>query len=40
MTNKCDKNGDLLSDEDRITRFGKILRSTSLDELPEIMECI
>ncbi len=36
MTNKCDKNGDLLSDEDRITRFGKILRSTSLDELPEL----
>jgi len=34
MTNECDKNGVLLSDKDRLTKFGKFLRSTSLDELP------
>ena len=34
MTDECDKNGVLLSDKDRLTKFGKILRSTSLDELP------
>jgi len=34
MTNECDKDGNLLSDEVRITKFGKFLRSTSLDELP------
>ena len=34
MTNECDKNGALLSDETRLTKFGKFLRSTSLDELP------
>jgi len=37
MTNKKDKNGELLPDLYRHTRFGKFLRSTSLDELPEIM---
>ncbi len=36
MTNACDALGNLLSDELRLTRFGKILRSTSLDELPEL----
>ena len=35
MTNECDDNGELLPDEVRLTRFGKWLRSTSLDELPE-----
>lgn len=35
MTNECDENGKLLPDEVRLTRFGKMLRSTSLDELPE-----
>lgn len=35
MTDKKDVNGELLSDEERLTRFGKILRSTSLDEIPE-----
>lgn len=35
MTNDRDENGELLPDEDRLTSFGKILRSTSLDELPE-----
>ena len=34
MTNDFDKNGRLLSDESRLTKFGKFLRSTSLDELP------
>ena len=34
MTNECDKNGVLLSDKDRLTKFGKFLRSKSLDELP------
>jgi len=34
MTNECDEDGKLLSDEARITKFGKFLRSTSLDELP------
>lgn len=35
MTDKKGKNGELLPDEERLTRFGKILRSTSLDEIPE-----
>lgn len=35
MTNAKDDNGRLLPDEKRLTRFGRILRSTSLDELPE-----
>ncbi len=34
MTNECDKDGNLLIDEFRLTKFGKFLRSTSLDELP------
>ncbi len=33
MTDESDANGDLLSDEARLTKFGKFLRSTSLDEL-------
>lgn len=35
MTDKRDENGELLSDEERLTRFGRMLRATSLDELPE-----
>ena len=35
MTNECDEDGNLLSDDVRLTPFGKWLRSTSLDELPE-----
>lgn len=35
MTNKKGTDGDLLPDEARLTKFGKFLRSTSLDELPE-----
>ena len=36
MTDDCDKDGILLSDEARLTKFGKFLRSTSLDELPSL----
>lgn len=36
MTNKRDENGELLPDEARLTKFGKALRATSLDELPEL----
>lgn len=36
MTNEKDENGDLLPANQRTPRFGSILRSTSLDELPEI----
>ena len=36
MTDEKDENGDLLPDEVRLTSFGKKLRSTSLDELPEL----
>ncbi len=35
MTDKRDENGNLLPDDVRLTKFGKFLRSTSLDELPE-----
>ena len=35
MTDKRDENGELLPDSERLTKFGRILRSTSLDELPE-----
>ncbi len=37
MTNEKDENGKLLPDEVRLTRYGKFLRSTSLDELPELI---
>lgn len=36
MTDARDENGELLPDSVRLTRFGKLLRSTSLDELPEL----
>ncbi|XCP85329.1 sugar transferase [Roseburia hominis] len=36
MTDERDENGQLLPDEQRLTPFGKMLRSTSLDELPEL----
>lgn len=36
MTDKRDKFGELLPDSERLTKFGKLLRSTSLDELPEL----
>ena len=40
MTNECDLYGNLLPDSDRLTKFGKFLRSTSLDELPELWNVI
>lgn len=40
MTDARDENGDLLPDEVRLTRFGKLLRATSLDELPEAFNII
>ena len=36
MTTATDEGGNLLPDGGRLTEFGKILRSTSLDELPEL----
>lgn len=36
MTNERDVNGELLPDEKRLTKFGRFLRATSLDELPEL----
>ena len=40
MTDAKDKNGNLLSDDVRLTKFGKMLRSTSLDELPELINML
>lgn len=40
MTCERDENGELLSDDDRLTRYGKLLRSTSLDELPEFFNIL
>lgn len=40
MTDERDENGELLPDEKRLTKFGKWLRSTSLDEIPEAFNLI
>ena len=40
MTDERDENGELLPDEIRLTKFGRVLRSTSLDELPELLNII
>lgn len=40
MTDEKDENGDLLPDSIRLTKFGRLLRSTSLDELPELFNIL
>ena len=40
MTNEKDKNGDLLPDGVRLNAYGRFLRSTSLDELPELLSIV
>ncbi len=40
MKNSADKNGNLLSDNERVTKFGSFLRSFSLDELPELINIL
>lgn len=40
MTCETDANGNLLPDEQRLTKYGKLLRSTSLDELPELINIL
>ena len=40
MTDKRDENGELLPDADRLPAFGRLLRSTSLDELPELINIL
>ena len=40
MTDEKDEDGNLLPDEKRLTKFGKTLRSTSLDELPELFNIL
>ncbi len=40
MDNRKDKDGNLLPDEVRLNRYGRILRSTSLDELPELINIL
>ena len=40
MTNAKDADGNLLPDDQRLPKFGKLLRSTSLDELPELFNVL
>lgn len=40
MSNKKDKEGNLLPDEQRLNKYGRLLRSTSLDELPELVNIL
>jgi sugar transferase EpsL len=40
MTDRKDQQGNLLPDAERLTRFGRFLRSTSLDELPELFNVV
>lgn len=40
MTDKRDASGNLLPDDQRLSKFGRILRSTSMDELPEVFNIL
>lgn len=40
MNNKCDLDGNLLPDAERLTKFGRLLRATSIDELPELFNVL
>lgn len=40
MTDACDVDGNMLPDEERLTKFGRALRATSLDELPELINIL
>ena len=40
MTDEKDEDGNLLPDENRLTKFGQVLRKTSLDELPELINIL
>lgn len=40
MSNKKDKDGNLLPDDERLNKYGRFLRSTSLDELPELLNIL
>ena len=40
MTEECDRNGNLLSNAERLTKFGKFIRSTSIDELPQLFNIL
>lgn len=40
MTDERDEDGNLLPDKDRLTKFGKLLRKTSLDEIPELFNIL
>ena len=40
MTNKCDSNGNMLPDAQRLTSYGRFLRATSADELPELLNIL
>lgn len=40
MTDMKDREGKLLPDEERLTRFGRFLRASSLDELPELLNIL
>lgn len=40
MTDECDAEGNLLPDEERLTKVGKFVRSTSLDELPQLINVL